>query len=112
MLKLGIYTPETYDPNISYGAIKEKLDIYTSTLDKEAMCTPYILATIIADIRASKLPDWTKLGTAGSFFKNPYIPATQFEQLQKDHPEVKGWPVYIPPTPSQGATFSTSSPPL
>jgi len=84
-MKLGIYTPQTYSPNISYGAIEEKLDTWN--------ITPKLLAKTITQIRESKLPDWTKLGTAWSFFKNPYISSEQFEQLQKKHPEVKGWPV-------------------
>lgn len=91
---LGIYTPETYQPNIWYGAIQDNLGD-TKTI------TPHILATTISDIRASKLPDRTKLGTAWSFFKNPYIPAAQFQQLQKKHPEVKGRPLPLP-SPSEG----------
>ena len=45
----------------------------------------------IVEIRAGKLPDWKKWGTAGSFFKNPSIPAAQFEELKKKYPDLPGF---------------------
>jgi UDP-N-acetylmuramate dehydrogenase len=44
-------------------------------------------------IRLRKFPDWTKLGTAGSFFLNPVITKKQLAQLQKLHPNIQFYPV-------------------
>jgi UDP-N-acetylmuramate dehydrogenase len=50
------------------------------------------LRQAIVEIRANKLPDWNKWGTAGSFFKNPSIPAAQYEDLKKQYPDLPGYP--------------------
>lgn len=42
----------------------------------------------IVSIRKSKMPDWSKVGTAGSFFKNPVVTPTDFEKLKKTYPEL------------------------
>lgn len=47
----------------------------------------------IINIRKSKLPDPSELGNSGSFFKNPLISQTKFEELKKDYPEIVAYPV-------------------
>lgn len=42
----------------------------------------------ICAIRDAKLPDVKRIGSAGSFFKNPVIEAAQFEALQKQYPSI------------------------
>lgn len=55
-----------------------------------------LIAETVVKIRNSKLPDITKIGCAGSFFKNPVISHAEFEQLSskfKDivhHPTAEG----------------------
>ena len=49
------------------------------------------ISQTIAEIRASKLPDWEKIGTAGSFFANPIVDIQHFETLQKEYPEMPFW---------------------
>ncbi len=39
-------------------------------------------------IRRQKLPEVDELGSAGSFFKNPVIPVSQFEALQSQYPAI------------------------
>ncbi len=54
-----------------------------------------IAAETIA-LRKSKLPDWTKLGTAGSFFKNPFVSQEKLVELQKEIPDLPNFSKKIP----------------
>ena len=45
----------------------------------------------VVAVRARKFPDWTKVGTAGSFFTNPIITNAQAKELQVRYPDL---PVY------------------
>lgn len=43
-------------------------------------------------IRAEKLPDVHRLGSAGSFFKNPVVTSAKFEELHKRYPKMPYFP--------------------
>lgn len=45
----------------------------------------------IIDIRTAKLPDLEKVGTAGSFFKNPIISKGEYDALCADYHELPGF---------------------
>lgn len=64
-----------------YGAIKAELE-------KREITNPTIkdVSDVVIAIRQSKLPDPSKIGNAGSFFKNPIVPKSQFIPLHKDYP--------------------------
>ena len=47
----------------------------------------------IIEIRAGKFPDWHTVGTAGSFFKNPIIPRTHYEELLTTYADMPGFDV-------------------
>ncbi len=47
---------------------------------------------LVINIRRRKLPDWTTVGTAGSFFKNPVIGKTLYEKLIKEFPGIPSFP--------------------
>ena len=47
----------------------------------------------VLEIRSKKFPDLKEFGTAGSFFKNPIISRTQFDELKKKYPEMPGFPL-------------------
>ncbi len=54
--------------------------------------TPRTIREAVIAIRAIKLPSPAKVANNGSFFTNPIIDKSQFEQLQQKYPDVKGWP--------------------
>ncbi len=49
-----------------------------------------VRAAVIA-VRQSKLPDPTTVANTGSFFKNPIVSQTAFQQLQINYPNAPGW---------------------
>ena len=72
--------------NTSYGAIDAELE-------RLGVSEPSIkdVSKAVINIRQSKLPDPKKLGNSGSFFKNPVIPTSQFEELKRKHPDIPGY---------------------
>lgn len=45
----------------------------------------------VVEIRQRKLPDPTKIGNAGSFFKNPVVNRDKWLSLRAQYPEIKGY---------------------
>ncbi len=54
--------------------------------------TPKDIAQAIINIRRIKLPDWTKIGTAGSFFKNPFVTREKYSKLSAQIKELQAYP--------------------
>ncbi len=73
-----------------YGAIRETLTEMGISDDKLNIRA---ISDAVIRIRRSKLPDPAEIGNAGSFFKNPEIPTTQFEALKVQHPDLPGYPL-------------------
>ena len=73
-------------PNTSYGTIEEELK--KKNLNK---ITIKDISKIVCDIRMSKLPDPSKIGNAGSFFKNPEISKEKFKELVNKFPDIIGY---------------------
>lgn len=72
--------------NTSYGAIEEELmKMGVKELSIRAV------SDAVIHIRSSKLPDPAQIGNAGSFFKNPSIPASKFAELQQQFPAIVGY---------------------
>ncbi|MDH7605583.1 MAG: UDP-N-acetylmuramate dehydrogenase [Melioribacter sp.] len=69
--------------NISYRDIQN----YFQGRDYHTISIQDVRDAII-NIRKSKLPDYTKLGNAGSFFKNPEIDFTLLELIKKEYPDI------------------------
>jgi len=47
----------------------------------------------VIEVRAGKFPDWNKVGTAGSFFKNPIISKEHFMELQEKYEAIPSFTV-------------------
>lgn len=74
--------------NVSYGDIQKTLD-EMGVLGHSVR----VISEAVIKIRQSKLPDPIQIGNAGSFFKNPEIPKSQFEALKSNFPALPGYPV-------------------
>jgi UDP-N-acetylmuramate dehydrogenase len=74
----------------TYGAIADELRAVG--IDPATASIADLSAAVIR-IRQSKLPDPEVIGNAGSFFKNPEIPRTQYEALQAEFPGIPGYVV-------------------
>ena len=60
-------------------------------LSGEKNLTAQLVRETVKKIRAQKFPDWTEVGTAGSFFKNPIITNEHFESLKQDYENIVGY---------------------
>jgi UDP-N-acetylmuramate dehydrogenase len=74
----------------TYGAIAD--EIRAVGIDP-AVATIADLSAAVIRIRQSKLPDPKEIGNAGSFFKNPELPASKYAQLQSAFPTLPGYVV-------------------
>jgi UDP-N-acetylmuramate dehydrogenase len=73
--------------HLNYGNIKETIE----QMQLKEINLKTISDTVI-QIRRSKLPDPKQVGNAGSFFKNPIVPTSQFLELQKRFPDAPHFP--------------------
>lgn len=76
-------------PRLTYGGVlkeMEKRSISPDTLTAES------LRELIIEIRKSKLPEPEEVGSAGSFFKNPIVPTSQWEELKRHYPNIVSYP--------------------
>ncbi len=80
---------EDYAPRLDYGHVKESMK---AAYGDEAL-TPRMVRDEIVRIRRTKLPDVKDLGSAGSFFKNPYETQEQYEDIADLYPEVPHFPL-------------------
>lgn len=69
--------------NLSYSALAQ-------ALAGQEPVTPQAVFDAVCRIRRSRLPDPAQLGNAGSFFKNPVIPAALHRQLQQRFGDMPG----------------------
>ena len=74
------------DPKTGYGVIEQELTKMGVTA-----ITPRTVSDAIIRIRSSKLPNPAVTGNAGSFFKNPVIELSVYEQIKLTHPDAPGF---------------------
>ncbi len=65
--------------NVSYPALKQKLNFR----DGDVLSSEQIKNAVV-EIRASKLPDPSKIPNSGSFFKNPIVSLEAYAQLKAE----------------------------
>lgn len=84
----------TFKLTTSDHHIKTEYGAITSELANLGIENPSIqdVSQAVINIRQSKLPDPKKIGNAGSFFKNPTIPLSQFEELKLKFDNIQGYP--------------------
>lgn len=72
--------------NTKYGALKNYLDIQNSH-------NPSIkdVFEAVINIRKSKLPDPNEIGNTGSFFKNPIVDYSKYDQLKSKFPTIPSY---------------------
>lgn len=73
---------------LEYGPLRAELEQQSISQPTAMDVSDAVIA-----IRQSKLPDPAKLGNAGSFFKNPVVPAQQAEQLKQQYPQMVQYPL-------------------
>ena len=64
-------------PNLSYAGLRD-------AFDGDIPDDPAQVRDTVLRIRAGKLPDPAETGSAGSFFKNPVVPAEVYERIVTD----------------------------
>jgi UDP-N-acetylmuramate dehydrogenase len=81
-------TKTNHKINTSYGDI-------TKELENQNITNPTLkdVSNAVITIRQSKLPDPKELGNSGSFFKNPIISRTLFNEVKAKFPEIKHYDV-------------------
>jgi len=80
--------PHAWTPRIDYAGVQDELK--RMGIERPA---PIHVADAVVSLRTRKLPDPKQIGNAGSFFKNPLVPAAQAETLRAEHPQLPCWPV-------------------
>ncbi len=81
VVSVTLALPKKFTPVLTYKPLWGLKDSTSPVTAKQ-------VSQEVIKIRRSKLPDWKKIGTAGSFFANPRISKTKAEQLKKHHPDI------------------------
>ncbi|AOE84712.1 UDP-N-acetylmuramate dehydrogenase [Pseudomonas sp. TCU-HL1] len=73
--------------HLDYGPVRQRLQ--SEGIDAP---TPMDVSRAICAIRSEKLPDPAVLGNAGSFFKNPLVPAELAQRLRGEYQDLVAYP--------------------
>lgn len=73
--------------HLDYGPVRQRLS--EQGIEQP---TAQNVSDAICSIRREKLPDPAELGNAGSFFKNPVVPAALADHIRQAHPGLVAYP--------------------
>lgn len=79
---------KVFEPKLDYGNIRAELES-RGIINPDALQ----LRNVIIDIRNAKLPDPNIEGNAGSFFMNPVVPVTKYEEIAAKYDKVPHYPI-------------------
>ena len=71
----------TPQPKLEYGHLREAVAAIVGESSSSKL-TPELIRKVIIKIRKEKLPEPSVMGSAGSFFKNPVVPAEHFQKIE------------------------------
>ena len=74
-------------PNTSYKILREYL-----SEQKISRSTIKAISNAVATIRRKRLPDPSKIGNVGSFFKNPVVSEREYSKLKSEFPKILSFP--------------------
>ena len=83
ILAVTFALPKAWQPNTRYTELAQELAARGIAAPKSRDISNAVIA-----IRKRKLPDPAVIGNAGSFFKNPVVPAAQRDALLQAHPNL------------------------
>ena len=79
---VNVRLTKKYSPALDYGHVREALaERYGSEVIDECRLTPAQVREVIMDIRRTKLPAPEEIGSAGSFFRNPFVLPEQYVKV-------------------------------
>jgi UDP-N-acetylmuramate dehydrogenase len=82
----------TAAPRLDYAGLGDELQAMGIDTAAPEAVRPSQVAEAVCRIRRRKLPDPALIGNAGSFFKNPIVPAAMAETLKAQHPALPMFP--------------------
>ncbi|MGH8115805.1 MAG: UDP-N-acetylmuramate dehydrogenase [Rhodanobacteraceae bacterium] len=85
---ISLRLPRAWTPRVGYAGLAGELERVGI-----ARPAPIHVAEAVVALRTRKLPDPAVIANAGSFFKNPIVPAAQAAALRTKHPRLPAWPV-------------------
>ncbi|HSN01405.1 MAG TPA: UDP-N-acetylmuramate dehydrogenase [Rudaea sp.] len=78
--------PRQRELRLDYAGVREELTTMKIDAPNHAA-----VADAVMRLRLRKLPNPAEIGNAGSFFKNPLVPAALADDLQRAHPALQCW---------------------
>jgi UDP-N-acetylmuramate dehydrogenase len=81
ILDVTFALPKNWQPNLRYAELAQELQSIPTPSARQ-------ISDAVIAIRRRKLPDPAVIGNAGSFFKNPLVPAEQQQAMLRQHPNL------------------------